>query len=221
MNHLAVRARRVSALFAFCAVLAASPLLGQVPEPVVRSMQAVGILWQSTPSGPGTVSTSKGSCTYLGCGYVLTSCHVVENLNAPVAVNLTRLDFASPGRVVYADRGSDVAVVQLEQSPPIEGVPMATQSPQVGERLWYTGHPLGSSELQYIDGQVAGYTVGERASFFGPKGVPQGMSGGAVFDSAGRLHGPLWGAAQDGTVSYCVRTEITRPILTQFSIGGT
>ncbi|MEM6331315.1 MAG: serine protease [Planctomycetota bacterium] len=139
-----------------------------------------------TNFGSGALVHSAGSR-----GYVLTCEHVVADAAAGVSVVFAGGQ-AYSGRVVAAEAGPDLAVVEIA-APPAEPFRLAMS---VGDR-WYTAGGFGSDgRYRTVSGPVVGQATaaGARAPSLVIRGaVRSGDSGGPVLTPGGELVGVVWG----------------------------
>jgi len=115
--------------------------------------------------------------------FILTAAHVVRDRNYMM---ISGRDEIVPGKVVYTNPASDIAVLEVDKMNTRDPVKLRiNHEPQVGDALAYTGFPNGT-DLLTITGRVSGY----RGRWVIVQSyIWMGASGSGVFDSRGRLIG--------------------------------
>ncbi|HYH67992.1 MAG TPA: trypsin-like peptidase domain-containing protein [Urbifossiella sp.] len=205
------RAVALVSLAAFAAAVAA-PARGDVI--LYRKAVPSTVLFHFETDG-GT-SVGSGVLVDVGKKLVVTAAHVVEDVirggrfDVKVAFPLKGKDgryvtdavyYAKhpegrvPGKVVYLNRGKDLALVRLDHLPAgVVAVPLATENPDPGEPV----HVIGNSN--YFEGGTFGYSEGKvrnvhhhdkdgRVFYSVTHHAPsnRGDSGGAVLSADGKL----------------------------------
>ena len=115
--------------------------------------------------------------------FILTAAHVVRDMNYMM---VSGRDELVPGRVVYTNPASDIAILEVDKMNTRTPVKFRiNHDPHVGDSLAYTGFPNGT-DLLTITGRVSGY----RGRWLVVQSyIWMGASGSGVFDSQGRLIG--------------------------------
>jgi len=127
-----------------------------------------------------------GSGTYFvqkGRHFILTAAHVVDDKEHMM---ISGRDEIVPGRVVYTNPATDIAVIEVDKMNTRDPVRLRVNgNPHVGDAVAYTGFPNGT-DLLTITGRISGY----RGSWVVIQSYTwMGASGSGVFDSRGRLVG--------------------------------
>ena len=150
---------------------------------------------------------SQGSGTYLGDRLVLTCSHLLrgerEGLTADVKFAFGK---RYRGTVLKYDFGYDIALLELDQSPPYVGVPFAEANPRQGDFVTFMGFPQGAWNLYGVrPAQVVEYSrpAPEAPTDWFESSVPVigGYSGGPAFSRTGHLYGNLWGSGRGRTIA--------------------
>lgn len=161
-----------------------------------------------------------GSGTYLGAGLVITCEHVVRGAGE-VEVQFPEAAGPIAAKVLGADHGADIALVQLQVAAPrdAKGIPLAATPPAVGEVVFSCGY--GSTRKLAISGGTISnldqYTIAvdpvsrtrrPRRTAECSGSSESGDSGGAWITADGRFRGVVWGGrSQDDTVSATVELQ--------------
>jgi hypothetical protein len=187
---------------AICAAIAAwaeCAQTGQSPHPAI-----VRII---TPERDGA---SYGSGVLVAVndtyGLVVTNWHVVRDAAAPVWVVFPD-GFRSAANVLKTDRDWDLAALAIWR-PSAMPLPIATQAPQLGQRLTIAGY--GDGWFRAVSGQCVQYVSPggnnpyEMIELSAP--ARNGDSGGPILNDQGEVAGVLFGSAYGQTTgSYCGR----------------
>lgn len=139
-------------------------------------------------------------------GLVVTNWHVVRDAAAPVWVFFPD-GFRSAATILKTDRDWDLAALAIWR-PDVVPLPLATQPPQLGERLTIAGY--GSGWFRAVSGQCTQYVSPggnnpfEMIELSAP--ARNGDSGGPILNDRGEIAGVLFGSAFGQTTgSYCGR----------------
>lgn len=128
----------------------------------------------------------QGSGVVIAAGRVATNCHVVRDANG---VRIAQGERSWPAVWTEADLPRDICVLAVEGLEAPAAPPRAGQAPEVGERVFAVGNPLGLG-LAVSAGLISGVGMiqGESRLFSSAAQSP-GSSGGGLFDGEGRLVG--------------------------------
>lgn len=148
-----------------------------------------------------------------GTGLVVTNWHVTKDRRDEdsVVVNFVQAKWACRAKVLEEDEAWDVAVLHCVLPPGLAGgVEMRDTMVQPGEQVMIAGYAHASDNIVVRSGPLRMYMTRPEApepyTLEVTTTSEQGMSGGPMLDSSGRLVGVLWGsdhAVTEGTA--CVR----------------
>lgn len=168
---------------------------------------------RATPAVPQAISTvmvevvdasTHGSGVYIGRGTVLTAAHVVGKNTAMTVVD--SLGHKQPATVVRLNKDTDVALLHIV-STPMASTPLdCSVRTEIGDEVMAIGNPL-SLKFVRVWGRVSTdmsprYTW-KQSLIINMATVP-GMSGGGVFNKAGKLVGITVGVASQGGTQYAL-----------------
>lgn len=197
----------------FAGVAATSALVMTIQQPVL-SMSApqvndiarditvfiTGVTFQGeAPFGSGFIIAKEGN-TYT----VLTAWHVIDPLDegrivGPRGDKTYELDFDTV--VNFTDQGFDLAIVQFESDEDYEVATLSPAETSQGQEVFVSGwpkpgslgadNPENSTIRQFTDGRISAYLNQPIQGYeFGYGNITrEGMSGGPVLDSGGRVIG--------------------------------
>lgn len=139
------------------------------------------------------VDGGHGSGAHIGNGYILTAAHVIGT--AQTAQVKTDDGQKREAAVLWVNTKYDVALIRVFKHHDISVAPLDCRIPKVGEAVRGYGNPL------IIEFMQSWGRVGSKQAQFGnwaeaivlDMTVAPGMSGGPVFDSAGRVVGIMVG----------------------------
>lgn len=139
------------------------------------------------------IDDGHGSGVLIGTRTILTAGHVVRGSEGDATVTFQDGTKAK-GRVVWmgwSDKETDMAAVRLDADAPFHAAEVECARPSEGARLFAIGNPLAgravSSELRVASERPWGSFL--KASMVVQGDLAPGMSGGPVFDLAGRVVG--------------------------------
>lgn len=147
-----------------------------------------------------TMENGHGSGVHIGGGYILTAAHVLLNMDG-VRIKTDTLEVQS-AEVLWVNKSYDAALIKVDHPDRLKATPLVCETQmQKGALVYSEGNPLGLEGISTW-GRIAG-----KAQAAGPwrnvlitdmVTIP-GMSGGGVYDMAGRLVGITVGAMTWGT----------------------
>lgn len=172
------------------AVVAAVGIAGRAgaalaPDELFRTLSPS--VWRVATTDAAGRPIASGSAVVIGAGLLVTNCHVLKGASA-VAVRQGAQSVAA--RLAHADPERDLcelAAPDLKSTP----VPIATEQPQVGQRIYTIGSPRGL-DATLSDGLVSGLrrdAAGNLVYIQISAPISPGSSGGGLFDVDGRLLG--------------------------------
>lgn len=147
-----------------------------------------------------TIKEGHGSGVHIGGGFILTAAHVVRDLPS-VGIKTDTLE-VQPAEVLWTNKSYDVALLKVAHPDRLKTTPLVCDTRLAKGALVYSeGNPLGLEGISTW-GRIAG-----KAQASGPwrnvlitdMATIPGMSGGGVYDMAGRLVGITVGAMTWGT----------------------
>lgn len=99
------------------------------------------------------------------------------------------LYYAKKGKVVYYDEDRDLALVEFPKNTFLEFCQIRSgQHHKIGSEVYHVGYPSGTPMVSW--GKVMSYTLHARDIYmYALSGTTEGSSGGAFFDSEGKLIG--------------------------------
>lgn len=165
----------------------------QIPPAITQAARAVG----RVRSGD-----NLGSGTHIGGGLIATAAHVISGGPHSYRSHSGRTYDCS---VVATDKQWDMALLSVRGNCDEPFVEVSTSNPARGDPLFLAGYG-GTSRLGVSRGACIAYRTNRSGGIqrdwieVGGAVARGGDSGGAIFDSSGRLVGPLWGAAPGQTV---------------------
>ncbi|MGQ0549212.1 MAG: S1C family serine protease [Armatimonadota bacterium] len=224
------------------AIVSPAPPAGAAPRTLEREENVVVRVVQNTRPAVVNISVRAQVATPFGVfpqegqgsgvivrsdGLILTNNHVVQ---AAQEINVTLLSGRSlRGRVLGADRFSDVAVVKVDSSTPLPVVEMGASSAlQVGQMAIAIGNPFGLTSTVTV-GVVSALN---RTIQAGPDFVVEnliqtdaainpGNSGGALLDSSGHLIGINTAIIRDAQgIGFAIPIDFARVIMDQLVARG-
>lgn len=216
------------ALLVFSSMLALALVL--VPAPVgapgaeigpIGAVDARRMITATTVRvvGFGNSALQSGSGVACSDGATITNRHVVEG---SAAINVAPHEGpVAFGRVELSGQ-ADVAVVRTQLRTG-ESVRLADRDPGRGEPVTIAGYPVGGLALEVHQAKVVDYVAGryrdERATVMRVSLNPKpGMSGGPVYDAAGRLAGLVY--ASEGESGYGLVIPASRLRVVLNDAGG-
>lgn len=138
------------------------------------------------------VGTGHGSGTHIGGGLILTAAHVVES--APSIEIETSDGKKMPAKVLWIAKAHDVAVIQYEGAT-LPSAQLACGTLRQGDAVQAFGNP-GAIQFAKFNGFISTKeeerAIWKVAHVMDITGMP-GMSGGGVFNMAGKLVGVFVG----------------------------
>ena len=174
-----------------------------VPIAAVMVLLAIGIFGRPAYRDaklPGSVvklilEGGHGSGVHIGKGYILTAAHVVSSVQTLKIKTDKNED--GEAEVLWFNTAHDIALIRTTtrlQTAEIECKPMAS-----GAMARATGNPA-NQEFISTWGRVSGNAIGTpwKVAIVADMTIVPGMSGGGLFDEAGRLVGILVGTMARG-----------------------
>lgn len=171
---------RATFLILALTALASFGLIQSIPNPpTYTAKSAVKI----------TTKSALGSGFYIGKGKIITAAHVVENTNiVKIKASDGRIIY---GRVMWASKSRDVAMISIAESAMIKPANLTCTSPPVGAEFYSVGNP-GGIEFVTIWGRVASDTKRRwrwYRAYITDEGFIPGQSGSPIFNMGGSVIG--------------------------------
>ena len=171
-------------------VLLLTPTIAAAPNSPEWAAAVCKISTPGGAAGTGSLVSNAGD----GGGFVVTNQHVTSGQRSAVATWPNGQK--ARGRVIFADRTADLAVIQLETSVDVAPLPIATrqQMPHAGDTVTLAGYGTRRA-LTIWPATVAGYSKDARTgrdSITCKTNAENGDSGGPIV-YRGRLVSVLWG----------------------------
>lgn len=204
--------------------------VSEVVEQTMPSIVQVRVDGVDTPFGPGPQGSGSGFVID-DEGHVATNEHVVDGAERVTVILADETEIAA--RVVGVDRSTDVAVLELEETPDdLQPLPFGSSSSlELGDPVIAIGSPLG------LQGTVTAGIVSaldrdiQAPNGFTIDGVIQtdaalnpGNSGGPLLDLEGRVVGMnaqiAGGPGVSNGIGYAIPAETVRDIADQLIEGG-
>lgn len=183
--------------------------------------------------GPATprVQNSLGSGVIVGAdGIVVSNYHVVEQATDIRVVLNDRREY--PAKVLLADQGVDLAILQLQGAADLPALPLQDSDRlQVGDLVLAIGNPFGVGQT-VSSGIVSGlarsaFSVGDGRGYFvqTDASINPGNSGGALVDMSGSLIGIntailTKGGGSNG-IGFAIPSNLVAAVLAQARAGAT
>lgn len=154
-----------------------------------------------------TMEGGHGTGVHIGGGYVLTAAHVVTT--ETTATLKTERGVISKADVIWSNKEADLALVQTKHFADFGTAELACRRGVKGEAVNAQGNPFDYEFLStwgYVSGPPR--IIGTAVLLPTDMTVAPGMSGGPVYDSAGKIIG-FSNAYLDGTsLSFLVPSEV-------------
>jgi len=192
----------------------ASAILDVIPFQVPVPFQAEGL-----SLGSGFIVNEAG--------YILTNAHVVENAtDIRIVFSGSRREYAA--RIVGTDRLTDIALLRLEDAPPVHPLALGRSSElEVGEIVMALGNPLGLSHTvtQGLVSATERVVPGEGAPLVDfiqtDSAINPGSSGGPLINLYGEVIGintAIVSSAQ--LIGFAVPIDTVKSVLPLLILGG-
>ncbi|MBV7380350.1 trypsin-like peptidase domain-containing protein [Maritimibacter dapengensis] len=181
---------------------------------------------------PPSVQNSLGSGVIVGDGMVVSNYHVVGNATDIRVVLADRREYAAT--LVLADEPADLAVLRLENAPPLPALDLAdSDAIEVGDLVLAIGNPFGVGQT-VSSGIVSGLArtgQGGAALMGGGRYFIQtdapinpGNSGGALVDMSGKLLGIntqiVTRSGGSNGIGFAIPANLVKQVVAQAAAGN-
>lgn len=142
-------------------------------------------LWNSAGAGSGIIVGNGG--------YIATCAHVVDDIER-FAIWVDGESSPIDADIVFMDKQQDMAVLKLKTERRFKPAEFSFAEPRIGDTIYAVGNPFNHGK-SFSSGMVnrLNDSIMNLNSIVFDASVNPGNSGGALFDSEGRLIGVVWG----------------------------